>query len=286
MNDARDEQRCARTSGLIDRVVAERVTAADREHAQTCASCGPVRLRAVRFDDELRRSAQGLVAERLPHGILDPEIAPRVVPGLPSVRRAAPGLASFFAAIAVVVVAMTVALAPGSRGGGTQPPAPPQVAAPLFRTTAMVTRELQGLDYSCIPGHTLATSGPSPAPGPREGVICLSPRDIESAFASIIPIESDDGDVVQVTIKGSLFGTDTLTSRAELAVVMGKLTGTSIADPTRAADAAGFVAGVLPDLKVLPTGDDAQKIFGDLKVSLLRSPGGSYILVLSALDKR
>lgn len=186
--------------------------------------------------------------------------------------------------MAVVVVAMTVALAPGGLGGGTQPPATLQVALPIFRPTADVIRSLQADDYSCIPGHTLPTAAPSPAPGEREGVICLTPREIQNANASIIPIEDGDGDVVQVTIKGSLFGTDTLTSRAELAVVMGKLTTQSIADPLRAADAGGFVAGVLPDLKLLPTGDTAQKIFGDLRVTLLRYPGGSYILTLAPLD--
>ncbi|HEX3265281.1 MAG TPA: hypothetical protein VHR16_06390 [Candidatus Limnocylindrales bacterium] len=284
MTEPRDDVRCERTRGLIDRVVAERVSAADREHAETCASCGPVLLRSVRFDDELRRSAEGLVVERLPYGVLDPELAPRVVPGMPSVRRAAPGLASVFAALAIVVVAMTMAFAPGNRGAGTQPPATPELAGPPFRPTADVIRTLQALDYSCIPGHSLPTTGPSAGPGEREGVICLTPREIESANASIIPVENGDGDVVQVTIKGSLFGTDTLTSRAELATVMGKLTSESIADPTQAADAGAFIERVLPDLKILPTGDDAQKIFGDVRAHLLRYPGGSYILMLEQTD--
>jgi hypothetical protein len=285
VSDQRDDGRCERTRGLIDRIVVERVTSADRSHASTCAACGPVLLRATRFDDELRRAAEGLVAERLPYGVLDPELAPRLATGLPTVRRAAPGLASFFAAVAVVVVAMTVALVPGGLGGGTHPPETQQAAAPLFRPTADVIRTLQALDYSCIPGHSLPTAGPSAQPGEREGVICLTPREIENANASIIPIEDGSGTVLQVTIKGSLWGTETLTSRAELATVMGRLTTESIADPARAADAGAFVARVLPELKVLPTGDQTQIVIGNVRVTLLRYPGGSYILRLEPVAR-
>jgi hypothetical protein len=283
--DERAQPPCPRTRSLIDRIVAERVTADDRSHASTCPSCGPLLLRAIRFDDELRRTAEGMVAERMPYGVLDPALAPRLAADLPTVRRAAPGLASLFAAIAIVVVAMTVALAPGSLGGGTHPPASQQVAGPLFRPSADIFRSVRAKDYSCIPGHSLPTSGPSAQPGEREGGICLTPKEIENANASIIPIENGDGQVVQVTIKGSLWGTETLTSRAELATVMGSLTTESIADPGRAADAGAFVQRALPELRVLPAGDNVQILFGDLRVSLLRYPGGSYILVLGPATK-
>ena len=280
MTDRREASHCERTRGLIDRVVVDRVTPDDVGHAGSCASCGAVLSRAARFDDALRGAAEGLVAERLPYGVLDPDLAPRSVAPLPTVRRAAPGFASIFAAIAVVVVAAAVALVPGGLGGGTQPPATPPVTGPLFRPTVDIVRSLQAKDYSCIPGHSLPTTGPSAQAGEREGVVCLTPKEIESANASIIPVERGNGDVVEVTIKGSLFGTDTLTSRSELATVMGKLTFESIADPTRAAEAGAFVERTLPQLKILPTGDDTETAFGGLRVELRRYPGGSYILVL------
>ena len=276
---------CDRTRGLIDRVVGERVTTEDRVHASTCAFCGPVLLRATRFDDELRRSAEGLVAERLPYGILDPDLAPRLIPGLPTVRRATPGLASILAAIAVLVVATTVALGPGRLGGGTQPPATTQANAPLFRPSADLNKSLLAMHYSCFAGHSLPTTGPSARAGEREADVCLSPKEIESANASIIPVQNGDGVVVEVTIKGSLFGTDTLTSRDELATLMAELTTQSIGDPRQAADAGAFVKQVMPQLKVLPTGDDALKLFGDVRVHLLRYPGGSYILVLEPAER-
>ena len=75
--------RCDRTARLVDRVIDDKVSADDRAHAATCESCGPVLSRAFRFDDELRRTTRGLVTEQLPYGVLDAELAPRNVAGVP-----------------------------------------------------------------------------------------------------------------------------------------------------------------------------------------------------------
>jgi hypothetical protein len=275
------EHRCNRTHRLVDRVIEDRVTPDDRAHAATCESCGPVLSRAMRFDDELRRSARGLVTEQLPYGVLDPDLAPRLVGGVPPMRHAAPGLASILAAVVVLVFATSVALAPGFLGPGTQPPnSNLQASAPTFRATVDVIRDLQDLDYSCIPGHALPTTGPSARPGEREGVVCLTPKSIESASAKFIPVETGDGDVVEVTIMGELYGTDTETSRDQLAAVMGNLTTLSIADPAVAAQAGRFIEETLPRLRVLPSGDDALMIVGDVRVFLQRYIAGGYRLVL------
>ena len=278
------EHRCNRTNRLVDRVVEDRVTADDRAHAATCASCGPVLSRAMRFDDELRRSARGLVTEQLPYGVLDPDLATRVVGDVLPMRHAAPGLASILAAVVVLVFATSVAIAPGFLGPGTQPPnSGLQVSAPTFRATVDVIRDLQNLDYSCIPGHALPTTGPSARPGEREGVVCLTPKSIESASAKFVPVETGDGDVVEVTIRGELYGTDTLTSRDQLAVVMGKLTTLSISDPAVAVQAGRFIEETLPRLRVLPSGDDALMIIGDVRVFLQRYIAGGYLLVLQPI---
>ena len=97
-NDHRGEHaECSRTRGLIARVLEDRVTAEDRAHGATCLACGPVLARASKFDDELRRTAQGFVDVELPRGILDPGLS-----GTPhvSARAATPGLAGIFAAVA------------------------------------------------------------------------------------------------------------------------------------------------------------------------------------------
>jgi hypothetical protein len=280
MTDPR-QPRCDRTPRLVDRVIDDKVTPDDRAHADTCASCGPLLMRATRFDDELRRSARGLVTEQLPHGVLDPALAPPHLGGVLPLRHAAPGLASILAAVVVLVIATSVAVAPGVLGPGTQPPnSGLQVSAPTFRATVDVIRDLQSLGYSCIPGHALPTAGPSAWPGEREGVVCLTPKSIESASAKFIPVETGDGDVVEVTIKGALYGTDTETSNDQLAAAMGKLTQLSIADPAVAAQAGRFIEETLPRLRVLPSGDDALMIFGDVRVFLQRSITGGYLLVL------
>ncbi len=281
MNGQTTPPRCERTRRLVDRVVGENVTPEDRAHAATCPSCGPVLLRAARFDDELRTTARGLVAEQLPHGILDPELAPHVVGGSVTVRHAGPGLASILAAVVILVVAASVAVAPGVLGPGSQPPDSGfQVQQPVFRATVDVIRDVQALDYSCIPGHALPTTGPSARPGEREGVNCLTPKSLESASATIIPVEQGVGDVVEVNIEGALYGTDTLTSRDELAAAMARLTSLALADPQTAAAAEAYVAETLPRLRVLPSGDDALTIVGGVRVFIQRHIAGGYLLVL------
>lgn len=272
---------CERTRRLIDRVVEDKVTPDDRTHAATCASCGPVLARAARFDDALRRSAQGLVTEQLPYGVLDPELAPARIGGVPSMRHAAPGLASIFAAVVIVLIATTVAVAPGPLGPQTQPPDSGfQVEIGTFRATVDVIRGLQALKYHCNPGGALPTSGPSARAGEREGVVCLTPKTIDSASAKITPIETGDGEVVEVSMRGELYGTDTLTSRDQLAAAMAQMTSLALADPETAADAAAFVEETLPRLRVLPSGDNALLIVGGVRISLERFIAGGYSLVL------
>ncbi len=83
-----------------------------------------------------------------------------------------------------------------------------------------------------------------------------------------------------MTIRGELYGTDTLTSRDQLAAVMGRLTTLSISDPAVAAQAGRFIEETLPRLRVLPSGDDALMIFGGVRVFLQRYIAGGYLLVL------
>lgn len=280
MSDRR-QPLCDRTARLIGRVVDDEVTANDRAHAATCGSCGPVLSRAQRFDDELRRTARGLVVEQLPQGVLDPALSQqRIGDNLP-IRHAVPGLASIVAAVVVLVIATSVAVAPGGPGQGSAPPDDGfQVSSPIFRSTADIVQSVEALDYSCIQGHALPTTGPSARSGEREGAVCLTPKTIESANAKLVPVENGDGEIVEVMVKGQLYGTDPLKSRDELAAVMSKLTTLSIGDPAVAAQAGRFVGETLPRLRVLPSGDDALMIFGDVRVFLQQYIAGGYLLVL------
>ena len=272
---------CHRTRGLVDRVVDDRVTADDRAHAATCDACGPVIARAVRFDDALRRSARDLVTEQLPHGVLDPDIAPSRVAGVLPMRHAAPGMASIFAAVVVVMIATAVAVAPGGLGPGTQPPDSLGFQVGTFRSTADIATSVRvELDFDCTSGHALPTTGPSARLGEREGFICLTPKSIENAKAKIVPVENGDGEIVEITIAGELYGTDTLTSRDELAGVMARLTSLALADPGVAAAAGAFIEETLPRLQVLTSGDDALLIVGNVRVHLRRHIAGDYLLVL------
>ena len=283
MTDDRRLPRCERTARLIDRVVDDRVTDADREHASTCLSCGPVLLKSAKFDGELSRVARGLVAERMPNGVLDDDLAPAFAGRIPPMRHVAPGLASVLAAVVVLLVATSVALAPGGLGGGTPPPTTGLgMSAPAFRPTVDLIAVLRDeLGYFCSAGHALPTSGPSARPGEREGVRCLSPKSIENAIANVIPVETGDGLTVEITVEGQLYGTDTVKSKNELAATLSMLTSLSLADPQAAHDAAAFVENALPGLVVAASGDHAVQVFGNIKVLIQRSIAGYYRLTLT-----
>lgn len=281
MAERRPTPRCERTPRLIDRIVADSVTRDDREHAATCEFCGPALLRAARFDSELRRSARDLITEQLPYGVLDPSLSPQLVDRMLPVRRAAPGFAGILAAVVILVIATSVAVAPGGLGQGSNPPDSGfQMTSPTFRATVDIIRDLQALDYSCIPGHALPTTGPSARPGEREGVVCLTPKSIENATARIIPVENGDSDVVEVTIEGDLYGTDTVTSRDQLAAVLSNLAFLAIGDPEDATAAGDFLLQAVPRLRTLPSGDDTLLVFGSVQLYLQRAPSGGYFIRL------
>ena len=281
MTDARRPALCDRTARVVERVVSDTVTPDDHAHAATCAACGTVLARATRFDDELRVTVRGLVSEQLPYGILDPALSPQSLGGVLPVGRGAPGMASILAAVVVLLVATSVVIAPGGLGPGATPQDTGlHFQVPTFRATVDVIRDVRALDYGCIPGHALPTAGPGARAGEREGVVCLTPATITSAKASIIPVETGDGKVVEVSITGQLFGPSTVTSRDELAAAMGKLTFLAISDPAVAAEAGAFVEETLPRLRVLSTGDEVLMIFGDVRVFLQRHIAGDYLLLL------
>ena len=281
MTGHRPSPRCERTSRLIDRIVENKVTPDDREHAATCESCGPALQRAARFDNELRQSARGLITEQLPYGVLDPSLAPQLVDRMLPVRRAAPGFAGILAAVVILAIATSVAVAPGGLGQGSKPPDSGfQVTASTFRATVDITRDLQALHYLCNGGHALPTTGPSARPGEREGVVCLTPKSIENAKAKIIPVENGDSEVVEVTIEGDLYGTATVTSREELAAVLSNLAFLAIADPEDAQAAGDFLLQAVPRLRTLPSGDDTLLVFGSVQLYLQRAPSGGYFIRL------
>jgi hypothetical protein len=294
---------CSRTRRLIDRVVGDAVRPDDRNHAATCASCGPVLARAARFDDELRRTARGLVAEELPRGILDPGLAgnPKVIS-----RRAGPGLAGIFAAVAIMVLAMSVALLPGGlvkpsalpsdgppgtppgQSGVVTSPGPTglQLEGPALHSTAAIGGSLirEPFRWTCSSGR------PPPSPATdggvdHEGIVCTS-RTGQTYTATLITGETVDNEVIEVAIKGELV-VDTQTSVSQLADAMAYATSISVGDKDRAPTIAEWVLFHVPGLKALPGGDSIFGIFGEgtLRLTLQRGSDGSYFLLLQAMPR-
>jgi hypothetical protein len=292
---------CPRTRGLIDRIVGERVNADDLGHAATCATCGPVLIRATKFDEELRRTARGLVAEELPRGILDPALggAPRVI-----ARHAAPGLAGIVAAVAIMLVAMSVALFPGGLGGPTEQPGDSfpigtpgasipmpvetpsdtglTMPGPLLRPTFGIGGSLIQNDWRCSSGRPLPSAGPDPTAVDHEGIFCRSSEAQVLTTSVLTTGESIDDEVVEVAVQGDLV-VSTATAISEMAETLSKAAFVSVGDKERAPTIADWVITRVPELKAQPGGDSSVGIFGDLRLTLqLRPDGSSYLLLIQA----
>lgn len=209
MNRQRDG--CPRTPGLIDRVVAGAVNLDDRRHAETCPSCAPVLARAARFDHELERSAQRLIAEDLPIGVLDPELAGHVISG-PNARRLSPGVTAGFAAVAVLVLATVVGVRPVLLPGAspTQPtlgqvieaPGPPTApGTPLWSLGELTVALAEGFGYEC--GREAV---PTPGAGSADGASasCTTPPDAGPFTATVVLHATEAGAVGQVTITAQI----------------------------------------------------------------------------------
>jgi hypothetical protein len=283
---------CPRTGGLVDRIVAERVTPADRTHAEGCATCGPLLARAASFDDELRRTARRLVSEDLPQGILDPAITDRA----PQVRlrREGPGFAGIFAAVGILVLATGIALFPGGLSGpiagpdASGPPASPpdtglQLQGPPLYRTPRIGGLLISAEWLCSGGRPLPSPPSGTGPVDHLGITCSSPKSSFATSVVVVTGESADNEVVEVAMTGELLGADIDSARKEIADYMSKATYLAITAEEAASKAGDFVRKRLPELQLLVTGDEVVETFGQVRVVIQRLADGNFVLRLQAL---
>jgi len=277
---------CRRTFGLIDRLVDGRVTDADRRHAASCASCGPVLSRAAGFDDALRRSARALVAEELPRGILDQPLAGRS-PGVAS-RRSAPGSASILAAVAVLLTATVIALAPGTAPVATPAPSatigptPTPAATPQtprfverFRSTDAIRGSLVKLGYRCNDGAPVPSPGSAPDAVVKESTVCLAPDSIGPFAAAVIVGEAVNGKVAALTIKADIVGGDSVDKRPAVAAAVAKIFALALLDEGAAQSGGGWATVHLPELEA---GDDNEVVLRQVDFHASRQPNLSYLV--------
>ena len=196
---------CSRTRGMVDRLVAGVVRDDDRRHAATCPSCGPVFTRAARFEDELGKSAQQLIAEDLPRGILDPGIA-RQADGVAGMRSLGLGTTAGVAAFAVIVFVTVVGVRPVLMPGPsrTDPPfavdvpgesAPPEAA--LWTLNELTVTLAESLAYEC------STVAP-PSAGAAATEVCTARPDAGPYTAAVTLDASESGAVVGMTITAEI----------------------------------------------------------------------------------
>lgn len=243
---------CGRTRGLLDRAIRGEITPDDRDHASTCASCGPVVQRTARFDAELSRAARSLITEELPRNILDPSLDGRA--GVPRVvgRQSVTGLSTAVAVIAVLLVAGAVAIGP--LGPATSPTPsvvvkPTKSPGPLFKTTSEIIAHVVDLEYSCNDGFALPTSGPSAGLASQESAVCTAPDGLDVATAAIVIGESAEAKVVTVWLKADLLGEDSPSSRDAVARQLSKLADIAIKGEYESIGAMEVILGRLTRLQ-------------------------------------
>lgn len=270
---------CPRTSGLIDRIVAGSAGDDDRRHAATCPACGPIMARAARFDDELGRSAQRLIAEDMPRGILDPTLREvKVIPLL----RLAPGAMAGLAALAVIVIASVMQVRPNLSPGEspTQPPLVVQVpgSTPLRSLTDLTGALAETLDYEC------AAAGP-PTPGvvAATSAGCTGASKTGEFTVSVVLDAAETGSVVHVTIRAEVDEAvppqEVDEARTWVASALAKVTATAFAEYGPSARAANFVFAQASQMAgpAWPIGMNE----GDVHVDITRLANGGFKVQLA-----
>lgn len=274
---------CSRTRGLIDRLVAGAVRDDDRRHAAACTSCGPVFARAARFDDELERTAQQLIAEDMPRGILDPGIA-RQADGVAGMRSLAPGATAGVAALAIVIFATVVGVRPVLLPGPspTEPPLAQQFPVesalpdePLWTLNQLTVALAESLAYECAAGPA------QPTEGAVATAVCIAPSDAGPYTAAVTLDASESGMVVRVTITAEIVGTpvDQQAARRAVAGALAKVTAAAFIGRGAGVRAANFVFVKASQLSgpAWAMGIDESGV----RVDLERLEDGGYIVHLS-----
>ena len=270
---------CARTRGLIDRLVAGSAGDEDRRHAATCPACGPVIARAARFDDELERSAQRLIAEEMPRGILDPTLSEvKVVP----LFRLAPSAMAGLAALALIVIASVMQVRP-NLGPGMSPTLPPlgveaPGSSPLRSLNDLTGALAETLDYDCA-----ADGAPTPGIDASASAGCTVASKTGQFTMNVVLDAAETGSVVHVAITADI--ADALPpqelddARVWVATALAKVTAEAYTEYGPSVRAANFVfaQASLMSGPAWAIGFDE----GDVHVDIKRLGDGGYLVNLA-----
>lgn len=235
-----------------------------------------------RFDDELRRAARRLVTEELPPGVLDPHLVMAPESGVRA-RRALPGFATAVTAVALLVLAVAVSLAPGGPDPSASPlatPTPSVGAGPVFRSTTEIVGRVAAVGYSCNDGNPLPTSTAGAGLAVRESAVCTSPDAAGPFSVAIIVAESASREVVWVAFKADIVGDDTPAARDAIATTLASLVEGSMLDSGSSRAVGAFILARLPFLEsgAPPAAADPAGI----DVSIDRHETGTYIVSVEA----
>jgi hypothetical protein len=247
----------------------------------------------ARFDEELRRAARSLIREDLPRDLLDPVVAgsTRSLGGV-TTRRALPGFAAAASAVAVLLVATAVALAPGgiqpaATGSGGPPasetlgmqvsPAPSSFA---LRPTSSLVSELTMLGYRCNDGKDLESPKAGEDAVVRESSICTAPDSAGPLVGAVVIGEAKGGRVVHLEVKANIVGDDTGEARRAVATMLAEAAALG---PKPKDDGIYVKQWVLSKVPGLEKNEGVELQARGLSMRIFRSSTGSYALSMSGL---
>lgn len=275
---------CRRTAGLRDRIVAGSVAADDREHATTCASCGPLLARASRFDQELGRAARSLITEELPRDILDPAIdGARGLSGVRG-RRPVPGLTALIAVIAILTIGTGVWLAPLSPPPSASPAEsvkPTKHPGALFHPVQLILSRIGDLEYRCNDGN----GDPLPSGGSglktTQAGICRAPADL--GYQTLVQVGSGDGRIAALLIEADLHSElgDVPIDLDDVAAHLSMLAQQAIVGTYEGLVVNEEIRGYIPSLQ---PGDRAASTKDGIAIEIVRIDTTRYIVRIEALS--
>jgi hypothetical protein len=275
---------CPRTPGLIDRLVAGSPNDEDRRHAPACGSCAPVMARAARFQGDLERSAQHLIAEDMPGGMLDPELTGQVG-GVVGMRSLSPGAFVGVGALAVLVFATVVGIRPVLMPGSspTQPSLVQEVdgpngtsrpGAPLFSLGELTVALSERLHFECGTEEALESGADVGA-----SAVCTAPADAGPFTAAVVLHASASGMVEQITITATIEGGTSQAARDSVAAALARVTSEAFTGARPGARAANFVFAKASQLSGPAWAMGIEE--GGVRVDLQRQADGGYLVHLS-----
>jgi len=230
-----------------------------------------------RFDAELRAVARALVQEELPRGIMDRSLAPERSPR-DRTRSLLPALAGSLILVGLLLLASVVVLAPTTVPSPSPSPTPAATRAQLFRDTAVVRGELLRGGYACNDGRIFPSPDAAADAVVRESLVCDAPDSVLPVTLSVTLGETIRSEVVDVVVRASIVGDETMAAREAVAARTAELARVVLYEAVQGSAAAAWLSSNVP---LLEPGKQRGQVLGSLLLQVQVESSSSYVVSMS-----